>query len=171
MMTSIPKKSWLKLVSWSQWYEMNLWRQNLKNTIQLRSKTKYSSTTQCNTKKPKKWGFKNLTRAGITGFMYDFFVYDGNKSAELDDGKFGHLKKCAQVVAKLCDDITGHKNYKVFFDSWFVMLDPLHHFRSKGIHADWTDCEVVLLMQTKISWKMAKVLWITVVIAVLEKWV
>ena len=49
--------------------------------------------------------------------MYDFFVYDGNKSAELDDGKFGHLKKCAQVVAQLCDDITGHKNYKVFFDS------------------------------------------------------
>ena len=75
------------------------------------------STTQCNTKKPKKWGFKNLTRAGVTGFMYDIFVYDGSKSAELDDGKFGHLKKCAQVVAKLCDDITGHKNYKVFFDS------------------------------------------------------
>ena len=52
-----------------------------------------------------------------------------------------------------------------------MTLDPLHHFRSKGIHADWTVCEVVLLMQTKISWKMAKVLWITVVIAILEKWV
>ena len=38
------------------------------------AKTKYSSNRQYNPKKPKKLGFKNLVRAGISGFMYDFFV-------------------------------------------------------------------------------------------------
>ena len=54
---------------------------------------------------------------------------------EIDDGKFGHLQKCRQVVAKLCDDLSGYKNYKVFFDNWFTALDLMHHFKSKGIHA------------------------------------
>ena len=63
------------------------------------------------------WGFKNLVDAGISGYMYDFFVYDGKNFAELDDGKFGHLQKCAQVVAKLCDDLPGHKNYKEFVEN------------------------------------------------------
>ena len=67
--------------------------------------------------------------------MYDFFVYDGKNSAELDYGKFVHLQKCAQVVTKLWDDHPGHKNYKVFFENWVTTLDLLHHFRSKGIHA------------------------------------
>ena len=67
--------------------------------------------------------------------MYEFLVYDGKNSAELVDGTFGHLQKCAQVVEKLCDDLPSHKNYKVFFDTWFITLDLLHHFRSKGIHA------------------------------------
>ena len=67
--------------------------------------------------------------------MYDFFVYDGKNSAELDDGKFGHLQKCAQVFAKLWDDLPGHKNYQVFFDNWFTTLDLLHPLISKGIYA------------------------------------
>ena len=55
--------------------------------------------------------------------MYEFLVYDGKNSAELVDGTFGHLQKCAQVVEKLCDDLPSHKNYKVFFDTWFITLD------------------------------------------------
>ena len=68
-------------------------------------------------------------------FYVDSFVYDGKNSAELDDGEFGQLQKCVQVVEKLCDDLRGHKNYIVFFDNWFTTLDLLHHFRSKRIHA------------------------------------
>ena len=66
--------------------------------------------------------------------MYDFFVYDGKNSAEPDDRKFGNLQKFTHVVAKLCDDLPDHKNYKVFFDNWFTTPDLLHHFRSKEIH-------------------------------------
>ena len=92
-----------------------------------------------NRKSQKKSGFKNLVHADISGFMYDFFTYDGKNSAELDDGKSGHLQKSAQVLTKLCDDLPGHKNYKVFFDNWFATLDLLHSFRSKGIHAVGTN--------------------------------
>ena len=99
-------------------------------------KKKYSSLRQYNPKKLKKRGFKNLVPAGMPGFMYDFFVYDGTTSWQLDDGKFGHLQKCAQVVATtLCDDLLGYKDYKVFFGNWFTRLDILNHFGSKGKHA------------------------------------
>ena len=47
-------------------------------------------------------------------------------SAELNDEKICHLK--------LCDDLLGHKIYKVFFGNWLTTLDLLHHFRSKGMH-------------------------------------
>ena len=63
------------------------------------------------------------------------FLFMMGNSSELDDGKFGHLLKCAQVVPKLCDDLPGCKNYKVFSGNWFTMLGLLHQFRSKGIHA------------------------------------
>ena len=59
------------------------------------SKAKYWSIKYNNAKKPNKWEFKNVVRAGISGFMYDIFGYAGENSAELDDGKFVHLQKCA----------------------------------------------------------------------------
>ena len=99
------------------------------------SKTKFSSIRQYNPKKPKKWGFKNLVRAGSSGFMYDFYVYDG-KDCTLDGNeKFIHLQKSAQVVAKLCVDLPGHENFKLFFDNWFATLDLLHYLKTEGILA------------------------------------
>ena len=41
------------------------------------SKTKFSSIRQYNPKKPKKWDFENLVRAGSSGMMHDFFIYEG----------------------------------------------------------------------------------------------
>ena len=82
---------------------------NLVNEQIIPPKRKYSPIRQYNAKKPRKWRFKNFVRADISGFTYDFFVYDRKNSAELDDGKFSHLQKCAHVVAKLCDDLPGHK--------------------------------------------------------------
>ena len=135
------------------------------------TKTKCLSIRQLNPKKQKKWLFKNLFCAGISGFMCDFFVY-GKDSAELDDGKFGQLQKCVQVVVKLYDDLPGHKNYKVFFDNWFTILDLLHHFRLKGMHIAGTirlnHLQGFPLDAKKISRKMAEALWIIVAIAILE---
>ena len=38
------------------------------------SKIKRSKVRQYNPKKPRKWGFKNLLRAGASGFMYEFYI-------------------------------------------------------------------------------------------------
>ena len=77
------------------------------------SKTKFSKIRQYNPKKPKKWGFKNLVRAGKSGLMYDFYIYTGKDSD--DDPQYSHLSKSAQVVAKLCKALPNHMNHKVFF--------------------------------------------------------
>ena len=44
-------------------------------------------------------------------------------------------KKSAQVVAKLCVDLPGHENFKLFFDNWFTTLDLLHYLKTVGILA------------------------------------
>lgn len=41
------------------------------------AKTTYSGIRQYNPKRPKKWGFKNLVRAGASRMMYDFYFYTG----------------------------------------------------------------------------------------------
>ena len=43
------------------------------------SKTRYTKVQQYNPEKPRKWGFKNLVRAGASGFLYDFFLYGGKE--------------------------------------------------------------------------------------------
>ena len=47
------------------------------------SKTRFTKIRQCNPKKPKKWGFKNLVRAGSSGFMYDFYLYSGKETTKM----------------------------------------------------------------------------------------
>ena len=68
------------------------------------SKTKFSSIRQYNPKKPKKWDFENLVRAGSSGMMYDFFIYEGKPTTNNgnDNTDYERLQKSAQVVAKLC---------------------------------------------------------------------
>ena len=67
------------------------------------SKTKFSSIHEYNPKKPKKWGFNNLVRTGSSGFMYDFYIYQGKSGKESSDEEndYQHLQKSAQVVLLL----------------------------------------------------------------------
>ena len=101
------------------------------------SKTKFSSIRQYNPKKPKKWDFKNLVRAGSSGMMYDFFIYGGKPTINNgnDNTDYDHLQKSAQVVAKLCQNLPSHKNHKLFFDNWFSTLELMLHLKNKGILA------------------------------------
>ena len=99
------------------------------------SKTKYSKIRQYNPKKPVKWGFKNLVRAGSSGFMYDFYIYAG-KDEVLEDNEDGvKLSKSAQVVAKLCDSLPTNDGHKLFFDNWFTTLDLMLYLQQKGFRA------------------------------------
>ena len=44
------------------------------------SKIKFTKIRQYNPKKPCKWGFKNMVRAGSYGFMHDFYLYAGRST-------------------------------------------------------------------------------------------
>ena len=86
------------------------------------SKTKYSKVRQYHLpKKNRKWGFKNLVRAGANGFMYDFYLYGGKESNEVTH--YNHLQKSVQVVAKLCEELPRNVGHKDFFDNLFTTLD------------------------------------------------
>ena len=47
------------------------------------SRTRYTKVRQHNPKKPRKWGFENLVRAGACGFMYDYYLYGAKESNEV----------------------------------------------------------------------------------------
>lgn len=97
------------------------------------SKTRYTKIRQYNPKKPPKWGFKNLVRAGASGYMYDFYIYSGKNEAPVE--RYSHLQKSAQVVAKLCEHLPTHKHHKLFFDNWFTTLDLIQYLKKNGILA------------------------------------
>ena len=79
-------------------------------------------------------GFKNLVRAGSSGFMYNFLLYVGKTEASVPD-KYNHLQKCAQVVAGLCKHLQGNIGHKLFFDNWFTTIYLLIYLKEMGILA------------------------------------
>ena len=101
------------------------------------SKTCYSKIRQYNPKKPNKWGFKNLVRAGASGIIYDFYIYGGRGKVEHDPvtDVFEHLQKSAQVVARLCKDLPHHANHRLFFDNWFSTISLFIYLKKLGILA------------------------------------
>lgn len=98
-------------------------------------KTKYSKIRQYNPKKPVKWGFNNLVRAGSSGFMYDFYTYAGKDEVLEENEECAKLSKSAQIVAKLCESLPTNAGHKLFFDNWFSTLDLMLYLQQKGILA------------------------------------
>ena len=87
------------------------------------SKTKFSSIQQYNPRKPKKWGFQNLAHAGSSGIMYDFFIYEGKPKTN-NEHFYDHLQNSAQVVAKLCENLSSHKKtINCFLIIGFLLLN------------------------------------------------
>ena len=77
------------------------------------AKTSHSGIRLYNPKKAKKWGFKNFVRAGASGFMYDFFLYQGKStSTETING--------ASAVLKLIETLPRVVHFRLFFDNWFT---------------------------------------------------
>ena len=97
------------------------------------AKTKYSGIRQYNPKKRKKWGFKNLVRAGASGIMYYIYIYAGKQNHNEEDTPYSYLQKSAQVVARLCDHLPTHANHKLYFENWFTKLALLIYLKKNGI--------------------------------------
>ena len=96
------------------------------------AKTVYSGIRQYNPKKTRKWGFKNFVQSGRSGFMYDFFLYQGSTTA---DGQ-----KCtgAYAVLRLIETLPKHQNFKLFFDNWFCSLQLCLQLKSLGFQVTAT---------------------------------
>ena len=65
--------------------------------------------------------------------MYMFYQYEGKESQEKTP--YNHLQKSAQVIAKLCVDLSRNVGRKVFFDNWFTTLNLMLYFKKEGILA------------------------------------
>ncbi len=90
-----------------------------------------SSLKQYIKSKPHKWGYKVWVRAGVTGYVYNFEVYQGKGGGR---GQPSDLGACPDVVLRLCSDIKG-KNFKVFFDNLFTTIPLIQRLRSDGIYS------------------------------------
>ncbi|KAK2718985.1 hypothetical protein QYM36_006112 [Artemia franciscana] len=86
------------------------------------------SLKQYNPKKPHKWGYKFISRAGESGFAYDFEMYTGKGLVDVSDLGVG-----ADFVLRLARGIPKHKNYKLFFDNWSSSLDLAQTLSDQGI--------------------------------------
>uniref|UniRef100_A0A3B5LTQ1 PiggyBac transposable element-derived protein domain-containing protein n=1 Tax=Xiphophorus couchianus TaxID=32473 RepID=A0A3B5LTQ1_9TELE len=84
-------------------------------------------------KKPKPWGVKVWVRAGSSGYMYKFEIYQGSAIR----GQSSSLGMAGDVVMRLCDDIK-HKNHKVFFDNFFCSIPLLEALKDLGIYGTGT---------------------------------
>lgn len=81
-------------------------------------------------KKPKPWGLKVWVRAGTSGYVYRFEMYQGASGDREAASDFG---VCADVVLRLCDDIQ-QKGHKVFCDNLFTTVPMLVELKKRGIY-------------------------------------
>jgi hypothetical protein len=89
---------------------------------------------QYNPKKPHKWGFKFLVRAGTSGMVYDFFAYDGSHTFQKDkftDWEEEYLGVGGKTVVKLCRTISSPILSTVYFDNWFTSLELIFYLRNE----------------------------------------
>lgn len=91
---------------------------------------KAGSRRQYNPNKPKKWGFKNLVRAGVSGMIYDFMLYAGETTFRginfTDDEET--LGVGAKIVLALCKTIKTPASV-VYFDNYFSSLELVYLLR------------------------------------------
>uniref|UniRef100_W5MYF4 PiggyBac transposable element-derived protein domain-containing protein n=1 Tax=Lepisosteus oculatus TaxID=7918 RepID=W5MYF4_LEPOC len=87
--------------------------------------------------KHKKLGFKIFVRAGVSGFVYDFFVYTGKPT--IDGATQIPLKELGlgdNVVLHLCKTIRNPPDCVVYFDNFFTSLSLLTYLKdSMGLRS------------------------------------
>ena len=81
-------------------------------------------------KKPHKWGFKHWGRSGISGFLYDFDIYQG-KLKSISDTSLGISE---DVVVNLTSLLPDKHNFKVFADNYFTNLPLIVELRKRNIY-------------------------------------
>jgi hypothetical protein len=79
--------------------------------------------------KPRKWGFKAVSRCGVSGLTYDFFLYDGQPpKVETSCGY-----QPGDQVLKLCETLEKNRNFTLYYDNYYTFLELLKMLQSVGI--------------------------------------
>ncbi|XP_038136316.1 piggyBac transposable element-derived protein 3-like [Cyprinodon tularosa] len=94
-------------------------------------KGKFSSIKQYMRGKPHPWGFKVWVRAGISGMMLDFDVYQGSKNGIRVKSELG---LSGDVVLKLASTLPKGQNYKIYADNYFTSVPLVVKLLEHGIH-------------------------------------
>ncbi|XP_045495949.1 piggyBac transposable element-derived protein 3-like [Colias croceus] len=95
---------------------------------------KAGSRRQYMPKKPNKWGFKFLVRAGTSGMVYDFFAYDGANTfqgIQFSKWEEDYLGVGGKTVLRLCRTISNPILSTVYFDNWFTSLELIYYLRNE----------------------------------------
>ena len=82
--------------------------------------------------KPHKWGYKVFSRAGASGIVYSFELYQG-KQTEIGSNPEG-LGISGSIVTHLCTPLVG-TGAKIFFDNWFTSPDLISALKSRGLNS------------------------------------
>ncbi|GBN19516.1 PiggyBac transposable element-derived protein 3 [Araneus ventricosus] len=88
-----------------------------------------STLKQYNPKKPIKRGYKLWCRSDMSGYMYEFEVYQGK-----DDSEFKRIGLLGSVVQKLTKSLVN-KNHIIMMDNFFSSVELYEYLKSVGIYA------------------------------------
>ncbi|XP_038153120.1 piggyBac transposable element-derived protein 3-like isoform X1 [Cyprinodon tularosa] len=94
-------------------------------------KGKFSSIKQYMPGKPHPWGFKVWVRAGISGMMHDFHVYQGGKKGIRVKSELG---LSGDAVLKLASTLPKGQNYKIYANKYFTSVPLMVKLLEHGIH-------------------------------------
>uniref|UniRef100_A0A3B3SQF8 PiggyBac transposable element-derived protein domain-containing protein n=1 Tax=Paramormyrops kingsleyae TaxID=1676925 RepID=A0A3B3SQF8_9TELE len=81
--------------------------------------------------KPHKWGFKMWARAGQSGLLYDFAVFQGPENPDSEKSDVGVSR---DVVMKLTSTLPAGQNHKIFADNYFTSVPLVEHLKERGIY-------------------------------------
>lgn len=87
-----------------------------------------SAMKQYMPKKPHKWGYKVLTRAGHSGIMYDFEIYVGQGTCPETGLGFS-----GDIVYVLAENLPEDMNFKIYADNFFSSIDLCVALRKRDI--------------------------------------
>ena len=92
-----------------------------------------STLKQYNPMKPIKRGYKLWSRADMTGYIYEFDVYQG-KMGTSDNASKKQFGLGGSVVQKLTSSL-HNANYIVMMDNFFSSLDLFEYLKAHGVYA------------------------------------
>ena len=79
--------------------------------------------------KPHKWGFKLWARCGVSGFMYNFDLYQGKEPTERSASEFG---MSGYVVLKLVSTLPPNRNFNISADNFFTSIPLVEKLKAGG---------------------------------------